>query len=162
MAINPIPVTFHVSADPRPELIEARQRRVRPYKTIAQTVAAFVVMGVGIGYISSRMVQVPKTATVAAPVRAPFAAAPPSFQVATPPAAIAPMRERSAGAAPKLYDPTPVASIPDSRISTRPMLSADREPAPPVAVSPLAGPARPFAPMERAPDYSGFKVIAGH
>ncbi len=32
MAINPIPVTFHLSADARPDLIEAQRRRARPYR----------------------------------------------------------------------------------------------------------------------------------
>jgi hypothetical protein len=162
MAINPIPVTFHVSVDPRPELIEARRRRVRPYKTIAQTVAAFVVMGVGLGYISSRMVHIPKTTTVATPVRAPVAAAPPSFHVWSPPAAVAPARQQTAAAEPAPYDPTPVGTIPDNMTANRPAPSAETGPALSSAIAPAAGAVRVFAPMERAPDYSGFKVIAGH
>lgn len=143
MAMTPIPVTFHVRAEPRPELLAARRHRVRPYRVIVQGVAIFVVMGSAFGYVIAVMVSPQKNAAVAmkpAPVAAApnVASAPPPFDVWRPPA---PRPVATAFEPAKLSDKTPVATIPDT---TPPR------------------PARGFAPVERAPDYKGFKVTAGH
>lgn len=147
MAINPIPVTFHLTAEPRPDLIEAQRTRARPYRVVVQGVAMFAVMGVGFGYIMSSMVDVHKASvasvTPAAQKAQTLAAAPPPvFPVWQPPAR-EPVRQVAVAApqpeAPQMADRTPVATIPDS-----------------TAIRP-----RGFASVERAPQYSGFKVVAG-
>ena len=150
MAMNPIPVTFHIRAEPRPELIAAQRHRVRPYRVIVQGVVIFAVMGVGFGYLMSAMVS-PQKSVVAikpTPIAAPPVVAstpPPSFPVWQPPA---PTPSTVAYEPAKVSDRTPVATIPD----TRPEARSEARPRP----------SHGFAPMERAPDYSGFKVTAGH
>jgi hypothetical protein len=151
MAINPIPVTFHLSADARPDLVEAHRRRARPYRVIVQGVAMFVVMGLGFAYVMGSMVDVHKasvasSAPPAAPSQAAAVAPQPLFPVWQPSAPA----QQAALVAPPPYltatdripmgaDRTPVATIPD-RVQARP---------------------RGFAPVERAPDYAGFKITAG-
>ncbi len=135
MAINPIPVTFHLSADPRPELIEAQQRRARPYSVVVQGVAVFTILGFGFGFLASNMVPSPKGDLASAPKRSPAsvaAVAPPAFPVWKPEAIARQLAAMPASAAIET-DRTPVASIPPSG----------------------------FRPVERAPNYSGIKVIAG-
>ena len=145
MAINPIPVTFHLTAEPRPELIEEQRTRARPYRGVVQGVAIFAVMGVGFGYVMSTTVDVrkPGVASPRIPAAQTAAVAPqPVFPVWQPPAR-EPVRQAvvppSQPDVPPLTDRTPVASIRDD------------------------APVRPrgFAPVERAPHYSGFKVVAG-
>lgn len=153
MAINPIPVTFHLSADARPDLIEAQRRRARPYRVIVQGVAMFAVMALGFAYIMGSMVDVHKasvasSAPTGAPTQSAAVAPQPLFPVWQPSAREP--AQQAAVAAPPPYvaatdrapvgaDRTPVATIPD-RAQVRP---------------------RSFAPVERAPDYAGFKVTAG-
>ncbi|MBX9759041.1 MAG: hypothetical protein K2Y29_09720 [Beijerinckiaceae bacterium] len=141
MAINPIPVTFHVRADHRPEFDAARRRRARPYRAVLQVVTAFCALGLGVGYFASDIVR-PKQGTVAAaPAAAPSST--PEFR-----APINAQRQPSVVTArasqpmPEIEaDHTPVGSI--TRASGR------------------GAPAGPFAPLVRAPDYQGFAVTAG-
>lgn len=147
MTINPIPVTFHIRADRRPALDEPARRRIRPYSTVVQSVGMVAFVGAMFGFIAgsfgpapeSAVVSAPQTRQTAAAVNSPAA----SFPVARPPQQAqtgTPVRpiQANAGAAAGSGDPTPVASI------------AGREP-----------PARGFAPAERAPEYSGFRIVAG-
>ncbi len=134
--MNPIPVTFHVRAEPRPEFVEEESHRVRPYSAIVRIVAVLAVIGVGFGYFMSAMMGPQQSPTVMKSAPAPaFATAPPAFDIWQPPAPRVAVSEPAGE-----VDRTPVASIP-------------------VARTPQT---RAFAPMERSPDYSGFKVIAGH
>jgi hypothetical protein len=151
MAMNPIPVTFHIRAEPRPELIAAQRHRVRPYRVIVQGVAIFAVMGVGFGYLMSAMVSPQKSAL---PVK------PPSISAATTSAAPVSAAPVVASTSPSF----PVWQQPAPRPATAPFEPAEESDRTPVASIPEARPrpSRGFAPMERAPDYSGFKVTAGH
>jgi hypothetical protein len=152
MAINPIPVTFHLSADARPDLIEAQRRRARPYRVIVQGVAMFAVMALGFAYIMVSMVDVHKSRVASstpssAPTRSAAVEPQPQFPVWQPSA-----RDPSQQAAVAV---PPYVAAPD-----RSPVIADRTP---VATIPERQPARPrgFAPVERAPDYAGFTVTAG-
>ncbi len=160
MAMKPIPVTFHMRAEPRPELLAARRHRARPYRIIVQGVSIFVVMGVGFGYVMSVMVS-PKKMSLAgvtppvvqvSPVSpAPaVASAPPSFSVWQQPAL-------TPASIPAYQPPAPTSVT----ATVEPVKPSDRTP---VATIPAPRSRAPsaFAPMERAPDYSGFKVTAGH
>lgn len=154
--MNPIPVTFHVRAEPRPDLIAAHRNRVRPYRVIVQGVVMFAVMGVGFGYLMSAMVSPQKSA---------LAVKPPSISAA-------PTSVASIASAPVSVDPAvasrspslPVWQPPAQRPATAPFEPAEESDRTPVASIPDARPrpSRGFAPVERAPDYSGFKVTAGH
>lgn len=146
MAIDPIPVTFDVRAEPRPELIDARRRRTRPYRTIAQAVGVLTVLGGGLGFLVGEFVRGAPPAAPDAPdalAHAPIVAADvPSFAVWSPPARQTSRQHDShafvgdhEGA-----DFAPVGSIRDA--------ASQRS--------------RAFAPAERAPGYAGFKVTAGH
>ena len=156
MAMNPIPVTFHVRAEPRPDLIAAHRNRVQPYRVIVQGVAIFAVMGVGFGYLMSAMVSPQKSA---------LAVKPPSISAATTSAASVAAAPVSAAPVVASTSPSfPVWQQPAPRPATAPFEPAEESDRTPVASIPEARP-RPshgFAPMERAPDYSGFKVTAGH
>ncbi|MDP2358866.1 MAG: hypothetical protein Q8M31_22805 [Beijerinckiaceae bacterium] len=145
--MNPIPATFHVRAEPRPEYIESQSHRVRPYRATVRVVAIFAALGVGFGYLVSAMVGLQKSPTgvksspiVAAPV---VASAQPSFPVWKAPAPLPVTADLALTAdfdPARASDRTPVATIPDAR----------------------PRPSHVFAPVERAPDYTGFKVTAGH
>ncbi len=139
--MNPIPVTFHVRAEPRPEFIEDQIDRVRPYSAIVRVVAVLAVIGVGFGYIMSAMMGPQQFPTVMKSASTPtVATAPPVFDIWQPPTPRVAVFEPAGE-----IDRTPVASLPVASI--------------PVPRTPQT---RGFAPVERAPDYSGFKVIAGH
>jgi hypothetical protein len=138
MAIKSIPVTFHVSAEPRPELIAAqRRRRVRPYRTIVQAVALVALFGAGLRLYADQIAEFSRPLAFApAPRAATVETAAPSFPVWRAPSAPAAAETRVQVI--EGVDFTPVASIPAA--SAR---------------------ARVFAPAERSPAYEGFKVVGG-
>jgi hypothetical protein len=161
MAMNPIPVTFHIRAEPRPELIAAQRHRVRPYRVIVQGVAIFAVMGVGFGYLMSAMVSPQKSAL---PVKPPSISAATTSAATTSAASVAAAPVSAAPVVASTSPSFPVWQQPAPRPATAPFEPAEESDRTPVASIPEARP-RPshgFAPMERAPDYSGFKVTAGH
>lgn len=138
MAIDSIPVTFDVRAEQRPELIEARRRRARPYRIVALAVSVLTALGVGFGFLAGEFVQPSVSGALSARPPAPVAASA-SFPVWTPPTP--PLRHAAKAPAESAegVDFTPVGSITDAAASQP----------------------RVFAPAERGPGYAGFKVTAG-
>lgn len=140
MAINPIPVTFHLHAEDRPVFDAARRRRARPYRAVIQGVLAFCALGLGVGFFASGTVR-PLQGTIAAAPAAPPAAA----SVAIQPALL--QRQPSAVIA---RAPQPVHDI-----------EVDRTPVGSITRDTGRAPRGAFAPLVRSPDYQGFAVTAG-
>ena len=133
MTNDPHPVTFHMRAEYRPELV-SRRPGSRPHRTILHAALVVGVLGTGFGYLAAdRDRLLPRLVAFAPAAKAPAAA--PRQQAA----AIAPPR------------------------STASRVEADRTPVGSIARAPQphAAPRAGFAPLERAPGYSGFAVTAG-
>jgi hypothetical protein len=142
MTNQSLPVTFHMRAEPRPELFDEEPRRARPYIAIVQLVGVLTVIGVGFGFFAGQLVPVSKVGGAPPPPTSASAEAP-SFPIWRP--------------APGQSLPT-VAASPASGLGETPGVDYT-----PVASIPVTGAGRSpaFAPVERAPDYSGFRVTAG-
>jgi hypothetical protein len=158
MAIEPIPVTFHVSQEDRAEILEARRRRARPYRIVAQAVGLFSVLGLTFGFLASSVVQPTRTQVASAPAPAPAQPAP-SFPIWRPGSTPAPASVAAAPALPAAgVDRTPVATIVENGVEPRRPASAEKPPA--SASAPARTPS--FQAGERAPNYTGFRVTAGN
>ncbi|MFN3891751.1 MAG: hypothetical protein ACK4MV_15250 [Beijerinckiaceae bacterium] len=140
MPSKAIPVTFHVRAEPRPEFIEARRRRARPYRIVLQAVAITAALGLGVAFVAGAILRAPGATLEAGSAPSSQAAvAPPSFPIWRPrsqAAAPAPARDSAPAGVLSGVDWTPVGSI-------------------------RKGNPAAFPPVERAPDYAGIRVVAG-
>ena len=156
MAIQPLPVTFHSSPSMHAELLAARRRRAQPDATVLNAVIVLSIAAFGFAYMAGEFTRGPapdRTASREAdePVKSPDWAnrvaldGLPAGPVPSPASSPAPARSRVVRPAVPV-DRAPVATIKPPQ-------------APP---APAPAPARSgFASMQRAPDYSGFKVSAG-
>jgi hypothetical protein len=151
MAIKPLPENYEppekyyqVRLEPRLDLSSLRRRSSRPRGIFVRALAVAALVAGLMAVVSTGGVR-PGQTTIAAPAPPPVAPSIVATESAAPTLA-SEQPERQARAIPLSgVDYTPVASIPRA--------PAPQAPAPPAATA--------FAPVERAPGFTGFTVTAG-